>query len=274
MEDKSRFCNNLRADVKAAFSTTFFIAVAGIAICFCMDNWGDLMALFTAPDIHGESSVFCVHYYIFNAYSFGGVFVSYFACMLATIPYATSYSRDERGGITIYIVQRSTLKNYAISKIFASALSGGMAFLLGTVLFILPLLYVLPVVTVQKLVESQGFPYYFALQCGSGICYIIIILGMTFLTGALSSCVGLCVSAWYPNAYVAICAPMIFHLVLVETGRLFSIPNGMRLDRILKARGIFISDELTLLLTPLVVYALSYICYRLFLYRISRKIEG
>lgn len=273
MEDKV-FLNNLYADMKAAFRASFWVAVLGIALCFCMDNWSDLMALFTATNIYGKSSVFYVHYYVFNAYSFGGVFVGYFACMLAAVPYATSYSCDEYGGITIYIVQRTALKNYAKSKILATAFSGGMAFLLGTVLFIFPLLFFLPVVTPQKLLESQDFPYYFALQSGSGICYIIIILGMTFLSGALSSCVGLCVSAWYPNACVAICAPLLFQLVLVEIGRLFCFPSGVRLDRILKARGVFISDGLTLFITPLVVLGLCYACYRLFLHRIANRIEG
>lgn len=273
MEDKRIQTNIITADLRKAFSFPFIIAVLGIVICFCFDNMGDLKNSFYNPNIYSKDSTTCVHYFFFNAFSFGGVFVDYFACMLSALPFAANYSNEYLGGIRIYKITRCGRKTYARSKMIVAALSGGAVMVLGGSLFVLILATYLPLVTPNKLLESQWIPYYSALATGNGFSYFVIVLYIMFLSGWLWASVGMCVSAFMPNPYVAVCAPMIIDFLFVEIGRLTKLPYGIRFDVMLKARGIICSESITLIVITLTVLALWYFCYRLFLWRVSEGLD-
>ena len=84
--------------------------------------------------------------------------------------------------------------------------------------------------------------------------------------------IGLWISAYFPSSYVAVCAPFIFRFLLVQIGRLLNLPNGLRLDRLLVARGTIYSDFVTLVVTTATVLVLIFLCYRLFMKRMERRI--
>ncbi len=272
MGDKAVLRNSIRADLKMGIGYPFLLAVLGVTLGFCFDNWESLRTSINNPLIYSEGSVICVMYYFFNSFSFGGVFSTYFAAIMAAIPFACNYCQEVEGGMTIYKISRCGSSAYVRSKFLVASLLGGLTLLLGGLVFILPLTTYLPIVTPGKLFESEWIPFYQALAFGNGALYLVIVLYISFLGGALWGSIGLCASAYFPSSYAAVCAPFVVRFMLVQIGRLLKLPDSLRLDRLLTARGTIYSDSVTLILTTGIVLALIFLCCYLFTKRIKRRI--
>ena len=268
MGDEHRGRNIFRADLRCAVNLRFLIAVLGIVLCFCLDNWETLKV---SP--FSRSGSLCVFYFFFNSYSFGGVFMSYFSCLLAALPFSARYSYEHQGGINVYALARCGSRKYARAKMLAAGLSGGAVLLLGGFIFVIALASYLPVITPSKLMDYQGMPYYNALASGGGWGYFAAALYLAFLSGVLYGCMGMAGSAFLPVPYIAICAPMVLNFVFVEFGRLTGLPSSLRLDLLLKARGLIGSDLLTLILVTAEVFIICWAFYRIFLKRVSQRLE-
>lgn len=272
MEDKFVQGSMLRSDIRQGFGISFLFAVAGIVICLCFDSWETLKATINNPLIYGEYANICVLYFYFNAISFGGVFSRYMLSVLAALPFAANYSIEQQNGAVVYRILRSSKRNYCSTKILVSAISGGLTVCIGCLLFILALSTYLPLVTSQKVLELSAVPYAYTLSIGGGVPYFVISLYLAFLRGALYSSVGMCVSAFLPNPYIAVCSPMIFEFFLVECGRLLRLPAALRLDLILSARGTLFSDSATLVIVTVVVLSIIILCFELFSARCERRL--
>ena len=268
MEDKQYGWNAFLADLRSAMNRRFLISVFGIVLCFCLDNWETLKV-----SLHSQSSALCVFYFFFNSYSFGGIFMSYFSCLLAALPFSTRYSYECQGGMNVYALARCGRKNYARVKMIVAGLSGGAVLLLGGLVFSLALASYLPVITRTKLMDYNGMPYYSFLASGTGWKYFAVVLYLSFLSGAIYGCVGMAASAFLPSPYLAICTPMVFSFSLVEFSRLFALPSSIRLDYLLKARGIIWTESLTLILLTIEAFAICWALYRLFLKRVCHRLE-
>lgn len=272
MENKATLNKTVRADFKMGLKRAFLFAVLGVFLGFCFDNWEGLKTAFYSSAQYGDDSVICVMYYFFNSFSFGGVFSQYFATIMAALPFSANYCEEVKGGMSIYKIARCGRREYVCSKFWVASLLGGLALLLGGLAFSAALASRLPIVTSSKLFESEWIPFYHALTIGNGLPYMAIVLYISFLGGALWASVGLCVSAYFPSAYIAVCAPFIFRFVLTEIGRLLKLPNEFRLEMLLSARGEICTDAVTLVVTTLEVLAVILICYFLFVKRMKRRI--
>ena len=272
MAGNSTRLRTIQADFKLGLRLTFLFSVLGVFMGFCFDNWEGLRSSLYIPTQYHENSVKCVMYYFFNSFSFGGVFSEYFATIMAAIPFAANYCQEMAGGMSIYKIPRCGTRTYAQSKFLVASMLGGLTLFLGGLLFMVILGTYLPIVTPGKIFESQWIPFYHALTIGNGIPYMAIVLYIGFLGGALWASVGLCASAYFSSSYVAICAPFIFRFVLTQIGRLLKLPNGLRLELLLSARGTIYSDSVTLIVTTAAVAFLIFVCYRLFTKRIERSI--
>ena len=262
------------ADIHQGFRLKCIIAIFGVVVCLVLDNLESLKMTINNPLIYQEGSVMCVQYFYFNAVSFGGVFSSYLLPIMAAIPFAASYSIEQENRMVIYKIARSGKKQYFTSKILVSVLTGGTTIVVGSLLFILILATYLPIVTPGKVFEMTGFPYHNALANGNGLPYMAIALYLALLSGALWSSAGMCISAFLPSPYLAICFPMIFQFLVVELGRLLHLPNGLRLDMLLCGRGAFLSDGTTLIVVTIAVAVLIALFGKLFANRCERRLEG
>lgn len=272
MESKAALSKTIHADFKMGLRGSFLFAVLGVFLGFCFDNWEGLKTSFYASGQYREDSVICVMYYFFNSFSFGGVFSQYFAAIMAAIPFSANYCEEEKGGMSIYKISRCGKSEYIRSKFLIASLLGGLTLFLGGLLFTAILATYLPIVTPSKIFESEWIPFYHALTIGHGIPYMAIVLYISFLGGALWASVGLCASAYFPSSYIAVCTPFIFRFVLTEIGRLLKLPNELRLEMLLSARGEICTDTVTLVITTIEVLVLIFLCYRLFAKRITRRI--
>lgn len=172
----------------------------------------------------------------------------------------------------IYKLSRCGERAYVHSKFLVAAVLGGLVLLLGGLLFMLALATRVPLVTDAELLEFQGYPFYDALASRNGLAYFAVILYLSFLGGALWASVGLCASAYFPSIYVAVCAPFLFRFTLTELGRLLRLPNSLRLELLLAARGQIYSDAVTLAVTTAAVLALILLCDAMFAKRVRRRI--
>lgn len=272
MEGNSTRFRTIQADFKLGLRLPFLFAVLGVFIGFCFDNWESLRHFIHSSKQYSENTVTCVMYYFFNSFSFGGVFSEYFATIMAAIPFAANYCMETEGGMSIYKISRCGSCAYVRSKFLVTSLLGGLTLFLGGFIFSSLLGIYLPIVTPGKLLESQWVPFFQALNTGNGILYMVIVLYISFLGGCLWASVGLCASVYFPSRYVAVCAPFIFRFVLTQIGRLLKLPNGLRLELLLCARGTIYSDTVTLFVTTAAVASLIFVCYRLFSNRIERSI--
>lgn len=272
MGDKLAQGSMLRSNIRQGFGLSFLFAVAGIVICLCFDSWETLKATINNPLIYGEYANICVLYFYFNAISFGGVFSHYMLSILAALPFAANYSIEQQNGAVVYRILRSSKRNYCSTKILVSAISGGLTVCIGCLVFILALSTYLPLITSQKILELSDVPYAGTLSIGGGVPYFVISLYLAFLRGALYSSVGMCVSAFLPNPYIAVCSPMIFEFFLVECGRLLRLPAALRLDLILSARGTLFSDSATLVIVTIVILSIIILCFELFSARCERRL--
>ena len=259
-----------RADLRMGLGFPSVLSVLGVVLSFCFDNFESLRGCWRNPYIYRENSVNCVVYYVFNSFSFGGVFSQYFCPMLAAVPLACSYCVEKQGRLLIYKVTRCGRIAYTRSKFLSASLLGGGALALGTLLFMLVLGSFLPVVTPQKLLESDWIPYFDALNTGNGTAYLGIILYIVFLNGCLWSSVGLCASAFFPNRYVALSAPLVAQFLLMELERMLKLPGEFRLCLLMSARTRLYSDGVTLAVLTGTVLFLIFVLHRVFAKKVER----
>lgn len=249
------------------------LGIIGVALCFYLDALESIKSSINNPLIYGEYSVSCVLHYITEGYSFGGVFCTYLMPILTALPYAASYSVEESNYFVPYKIARSGKRHYSLAKILTAAVSGGLTALIGTLLFTLILSTYLPLVTPQDILETQVLPFGTLLFQGGGIPFLMVVMYLITLSGALWAESGLWISAFFPNQYVALCFPMLFKFLMTQTGRLLRLPDGLRLDKILCVRGTFLSDKITLVVASLTVLILITIMGRSFRKRIERRME-
>ena len=261
------------ADLRLGLRLRFILSILGVVLCFWFDNMEGLRHGIHNPMTEAENSVNCVMYYFFNSYSFGGVFSQYIAPMLAVVPLACSYCTEKQGRMALYKVTRCGQKAYVRSKFLGASLLGGTTLAAGGTLFILALHSFLPIVTPQKILESDWIPYYKALITGDGIAYLVIVLYLSVRSGCLWSSAGLCVSAFIPSTYGAVCAPFVLGFFLCQGGRLLHLPPALRLDLLLCARGTVGSDAVTLLTVTAAVLGLIWLMEIIFGKQIKRGLR-
>lgn len=150
-----------------------------------------------------------------------------FAPILAVLPAATLFCEDYNSGYIKSILNRVEKKRYIQEIAICSSVSGGFAVFLPSL--ITSIFYI--VNGKPNTPENAGINYftvfdetvYSQLQfVWDGLLMVILLLVLAFLFGAVWSNIGLCVSAFIPNRYIALAAPFalyfITHLIFYRIG--------------------------------------------------------
>lgn len=261
-------------ELKRIFRLPFLVGIVGTALCFYLDELEFIKMTINNPMALVEGSVSCVLHYITGSYVFGGVFCSYLMPIFAALPHASSYCMEENDQFVAYKMARSGKKPYSSAKTLMTSVGGGLATLLGTLLFTIALSTYLPLTTPQYIVESQILPFGSLLSQNGGVPFLLIMTYLITLSGALWAEAGLWISAYLPNPYVSLCFPMLFKFLMAQTGRLLRLQDGLRLDRLLSANGIFISEGITLAVVTVAVVALIILMGKNFHRRTERRMEN
>lgn len=261
-------------ELKRVFHFPFLVGIVGTAVCFYLDELEFIKMTINNPMVFTEGSVSCVLHYITGSYTFGGVFCSYLMPIFAALSYSVSYCTEENNHMISYLISRSGKKQYSYEKVLTAAVSGGLTALLGMLLFVIALSTYLPLTTPQYIEETQMLPFGSLLSHSNGLPFLLVVMYLIALSGALWAEAGLWISAYLPNPYIALCFPMLFKFFIVQTGRLLRLPDALRLDRLLCANGIFFSEEITLVVVTVAVFSIIALMGGDFRRRIERRIEN
>ncbi|MFT3984356.1 MAG: hypothetical protein QM697_10645 [Lachnospiraceae bacterium] len=264
------FLRTLKVDAKRAFRLPFLLAVVAVIAGFVFDNYGALVnALFISPDIaHDVTSVF---YFYFNAVAFGGAFTRYLFAMIAALPFAAQYATERQSGMTPYLISRTGRREYCFSKMIISALSGGLALFVGSLIFIVILSTRLQLIITSDLVEHQWIPYYELLISGGGIPYFAIVLFLMFLTGMLWGALACGISAFVTDTYVVIASSFLLCFLQIQISRLLRLPNNARLEMLLYGRGQWGNAGVSLLFLGILILLIIAGCTFLFTHKVVRR---
>lgn len=150
-----------------------------------------------------------------------------FAPILAVLPATTLFCEDYNSGYIKSILNRVEKKRYIQEIAICSSVSGGFAVFLPSL--ITSIFYI--VNGKPNTPENAGINYftvfdetvYSKLQfVWGGLLMVILLLVLAFLFGAVWSNVGLCISAFIPNRYIALAAPFalyfVTHLIFYRIG--------------------------------------------------------
>jgi len=243
------FRNTLAADFKRSLRLPSLFAVLAVIVGFIFDNYNDLRLLAFEQGRENLS----VFYYHFNSVSFGGMFSTYLFALIAALPFAAEYAVERQSGMALYLVSRSGVTHYCISKMLTAAIAGGLALCLGSMIFVAALSTQLQLVRPSDLMEHAGLPYDSLLATGDGIQYFFAGWYLLFLNGALWASAAMCVSAFAQDRYVVIASPFLLCFLMVQFARLLRIPNAARLDMLLIGRAQWGSEIVSLLLVGTVI---------------------
>lgn len=159
-----------------------------------------------------------------------------FAPILAVLPATTLFCEDYNSGYIKSILGRTEKRRYITETIFCSSIAGGLAMFIPTLIS-----NALMVICFQPNSVGIKLGYEDFLDEGifaniqyvwGGLVVVIILTVLSFLFGAVWSNIGLCISAFIPNKYIALAFPFVLyfssHLILYRLGEsalLFSPVN-------------------------------------------------
>ncbi|MBX4262783.1 hypothetical protein KTC96_23275 (plasmid) [Clostridium estertheticum] len=249
-------------DVRRAFcSFGFLLAILGV----CMVYYAGAMTFFSYADI----------LFMFK-YATEGSSFNHVLLLFCALPYTTSFCNDWNSKYIRSIIARMGTKRYAASKIISCALSSGTAMVLGILLFIFPLLLRIPLVATnarlanyKQFVATLGGSF---LLNGHFIMYFIIYIYLAFLAAAFWSVLGLCVSAYIPNKFVALFTPFIGLYVLAYITCYF--PIWLQVNKITTGNFIINGTFISLIYATLFVTVLISCFGLLFHKAIKRRISN
>lgn len=193
-----------------------------------------------------------------------------FAPIFAVLPGVTIFCEDYNSGYLKSILSRSSKRKYILNCIVCCSLSGGIAVLLPDL--ICSGIFMLTAEPHLPDAYGSSFDLYAAIEfVWGGRLVILVFLLFSFLFGVVWSSVGLCISAYAPNKFIALAAPFAIYygtnLILQRTGYLEILSP---VNMILPTYG-----GLPNLFFPL-VYQLILLCGAIILFckRINRRLQN
>lgn len=135
-----------------------------------------------------------------------------FAPVLAVLPAATIFCDDYNSGYIKNILMRQGKNQYITDTLICSSVAGGLAILLPSFLVYTFFVFIgMPNLPENVPANSTTFldqSVFSGVQFWWGGCYmVILLLILAMLFGATWSNIGLCISSFIPNRYVALATP-------------------------------------------------------------------
>lgn len=187
-------------------SPIFAVAVLSALAIMAHPIFDSLKAIFINPQSY--------LYYISGVHTFGSF--DLFAPVIAAAPCSATFYNDFGSGYCKFILPRTSRIKYLLSKIFTCGVTGGLAvFLPNFILFIYLFAFGKPHSSDMNILQGSTLG---AIEyTNNGLNVMIILLLLSFLFGFAWSLIGLAVSAFIPNKYVALVAPFLTYFALSTT---------------------------------------------------------
>ena len=196
---------------QAIISIRFVLSVCGVT----------LVMLFTIWDLEVYEYADAIYFY--GLALGGGIFVL-ITGILPLFPFATSFATEWNNRATNFWMVRTGVRNYSVSKVLASGISGFLTTAIGLVVFTLLMRIRLPLF-VQS---STGDPYEYLLLVEMPISYLFFHITHISLTAALFAVIALWVSTYLPNKFVVLAAPLVLYFIVHRFTTQLDIPEYLK----------------------------------------------
>lgn len=158
-------------------------------------------------------------YVYLTKYMFFSTSFDNFAPIFAVLPAATLFCDSYNNGYIKSILFRTTKRKCLVSDLIVCGVSGGVAVSLPVfIMFMLFLFIGKPYVPDAQTTEYGSIMQGTILEniefVWGGILVLLVILLLAFIFGMVWSCVGLSISAFMPNRYIALAAPFLIFFAL------------------------------------------------------------
>lgn len=193
--------NLLKQDFKRAFINIYFLLAILICLLACS------LGIYPYIDFFENGAI----YFFLRAHSIGSSSVlALMVPLIPAIPFAFSYVNDKESGFINYIYLRNSKKEYIISRLISNSLAGGLSLALP-LLFVFGLLSsIFPVKYVDMGSVKGAFS---SIYNTSQVNYVFLLIGLAFIFGAVYSTLGLAVTAFVENKYLAIVFPFFVYFI-------------------------------------------------------------
>jgi len=205
---------------RAFFSWKFLLAIALtlIADIFGLLEYGPPVSPFEDP----------VKYpFIQNAFD-GFIYGAYYwvlpalAPLIAVLPFGDSFITDRSSGYVSFILSRTSFRKYITSKFFANLLAGGISLSIPLLIMygVINIFYLrgFPPVTAPGEARIARIPYTLPgpmayLYRTKTDLYVFFLIGLSFIFGAVYASLGLALSLFLHNRYVALATPFVLYMI-------------------------------------------------------------
>ncbi len=205
------FCRSLLNELKrCVFSVEFLVTVLIVALSYFFSSLEEIKFM------RNSSSVDVLYFFdlVHNIGSFTTLSV-----LCCTVLNCTSFLRDYKSKYYYHRIMRSGNLTYVLSKYISCVIGGGLILALGEFLFVLSLAFEFPLVSESSSTlesYSHAADIYFIsepLSKGNYVGVFAIYGFLAFIFGALWSGVGITVSAFITDNYVASFSPYIIWFI-------------------------------------------------------------
>lgn len=138
------------------------------------------------------------------------------APLIACIPSSTKYITDKQSGVLNIIFMKITRKEYFKLHVIINSITSGLVVLIPQIIVLIFLLVMYGVNNTQMDVFGAGSALFYS----SKILYVILLLGISFISSAVFSTLALGISAVVENKYLTILIPFVY---IIISGTIFEI---------------------------------------------------
>lgn len=200
---------------RAIISVPFLLSACGVTVVMVFATW----SLITQKS--NESFIDVIYLYGMGT---GGGSLFLMTGILPLFPFATTFASEWEQRATSFWTVRTGIRNYAVSKVLASALSGFLTTAVGLNLFFLLMRINLPFFSAS----STGDAYATLLDQDMPIRYLLYHVTHISLTSALFAVIALWVSTYLPNKFVTVAAPLVIYFVAHRFTTQLDIPEYLK----------------------------------------------
>lgn len=177
--------------------------------------------------------------------------LSMYGMLFAALSYASVLCEEQKNGVRRYVLLKEGKWNYVLSNAFATILSSGLVFLVGTAIVIGFICWNYPVLSE---LDKTAYEYWFSYQSenapwfystfGEMACCIQLLFGV-FLYGTFCGFVGFLCAAFFSNVYLLTCIPFFvgyfyFSIMQVIYARVF---EGVLPIELMQVLNTYVSPE-------------------------------
>lgn len=197
--------------------------------------------------------------------------------LAATFTYSASFCIDWQTRFTFPLIIRSGKTAYMLSKCIATAVAGGLSVAIGAAIFIgcvcVTQSSILPSVYEIKM-EFANQAFGDLLLKGQAPLFFISYLYIIFMQAMFFSSLGLMMSSYWPNRYIAYISPFALSFMLNQIANFLSLPIWLDPVKLATARIFGASASTILWIATATFLSLTIICDVLFIRTAKRRISN